>query len=260
MLWEPPTHIYSGPIRRGIGGQHLVPYGRKHGYYTRSTSLGQAGCFDSLGNSVDCSDPNCAQGNCVTPGLAPPPAAPAAGVPTGSTLQYEAQWETTAGGQGMNAQEIITAVGQKLPTYGMQLIQQQNDYSPVLGYVIKMAESFNVQLTVQVTGAGYDNPLHAGQNIDHAYYLVTNKMPVFSRTTLMSGPPGSLFPPQQQPTGGGGGTTPTQPMNLSCQMFGVNCPPPPGQQSMSAWIQQNATMLVMLVVAAIVLPPAIKKL
>jgi hypothetical protein len=256
MLWEPPRYIYS------LGSpRHPLPYGLHHRYYASMRGLGQSNCADASGNAVSCIDPNCAQGDCGTPlpgSLPAPPAQPAAGVPTGAIVLYQGTWDVSLV-DALNANAMVSAVSQAIQNFGLQVVAHQSDGSSFT------VGSYNVQLTIQVTGAGFARPQDIGSIVDHAFWVNTGghggnqRMPETSSTMLQSLPQQAGIPGFPTTTGVPSNLPPSTGWSLS-NIFGGGTTPPPGQQSMAQWFQQNATTFALLALAIVVLPPLIKKI
>ena len=195
-----------------------------------------SGCvqgFDANSNPVSCNDPSAvvwmdANGNAVPAGS---PAAAIGGAPTGSILLYQGQFQVTP---TLNVNTIIARVSAAVRSYGLQVLNSQND-----GGAFTIG-NFNVSFTLQVTGSGFASPSDAGSIVDHAYYTTVGRMPVFS-STLVQSAPGSpvptLLPPNMEPGG-------------------INPPP----SSLTSWLEQNAMWLGLGVLAVAVLPTVVKKL
>lgn len=147
-----------------------------------------------------------------------------AGAPTGSILLYQGQWQVTP---TLNVNTIVSRVASAVRAYGLQVLNSQND-----GGIFTLG-NFNVMLTLQVTGVGFNLPEDAGTIVDHAYYTVVGRMPVFSSTVLQSAP--------------GAGVPPLIPQDGS----GAQNPPPP---DLGTWLQSNAWWLALVAGAAYVLP------
>lgn len=144
---------------------------------------------------------------------------------TGAVLLYQGGWQVTP---TLNVNTIISRVSNALKQYGLQVLNSQND-----GGAFTLT-NFNVMLTLQVTGAGFNVPADAGSLVDHAYYTVVGRMPVFSSTTLQSAPGGQvpvLIPPGGDPNA-----------------------PPPEPPDLTTWLESNALWIALAVGAAIVLP------
>lgn len=175
-------------------------------------------CLDQNQNQISCSDADCTYGDCTSGAKSASPSS--GGAPSGSLLVYQGKWQVSA---TLNANTIISRVVNALRTYGLAVVNMQNDAGALT------LTSFNVSLTLQVQGDGFAQPSDAGSIVDHAYYTVTGHMPVFSSTVLQSSPGStSLFP----------ASTPTAAV----------------PQSTSQWLQSNAWWLVLAGVAAIALP------
>ena len=195
-----------------------------------------SGCvqgYDANSNPVPCGDPGAAvwmdaNGNAVPAGTlaaAPGGSMPTGGAATGSLLLYQGQWQVTP---TLNVNTIISRVSQAIRSYGLQVVNSQND-----GGAFTVG-NFNVMLTLQVTGGGYGQPLDAGSMVDHAYYSVVGRMPVFSSTTLQSAP-GSPVPSLISPTASASAT-------------------PAAPQTLTQWFESNAWLIGLGIVAAVVLP------
>jgi hypothetical protein len=209
---------------------------RLRGLGDSNTFSGCVQAYDANSNPVACGDPSAAvwmdaNGNAVPAGTLSAPASAASapgagGAPTGSLLLYQGQWQVTP---TLNVNTIISRVSQALKAYGLQVVNSQND-----GGAFTIG-NFNVMLTLQVTGSGFNQPADAGSIVDHAYYTVQGHMPVFSSTTLQSAP-GSSVPALVPP---GTGTNPATPN---------------AAQTFTQWLESNAFWLGLGVVAVVVLP------
>lgn len=198
-----------------------------------NTFSGCVQAYDANGNPVSCSDSSAAvwldaNGNAAPAGTiaagATTPAAGPAGAPTGSLLLYQGQFQVTP---TLNVNTIISRVNAAVRAYGLQVTNSQTD-----GGALTIG-NFNVMLTLQVTGAGFNQPSDAGSIVDHAYYTVTGHMPVFSSTTLQSAPGSSI--PSLIPGATSAATAGTP-------------------QTATQWFESNAWWIVAATVAAVVLP------
>jgi len=232
MLWEPPTLLYADPIKRGIGGQHLVPYGRKHRYYAHMSGLGQGGM-----------------------------------IPTGAVLLYTGTWEinlymaTDPTGSTPNTPDaVLSAVlGQTIP--GMQVVGQQVTGTTGILTWTGAPQTFQVKISLQVTGPGFAQASDAKSIIDGLYYQVVGTMPTSSIyvQSVPSAPPAPGVPTTPGPTGYPTLPGPALPPG-TIPPPQTGAPPPPGSQTFTQWLEQNAAMIGMVVIAAMVLPSVVKKL
>ena len=201
-----------------------------------NTFSGCTSAVDADGNAVACSDPSAAvwfdnQMNAVPAGTSTgvsAAGAAAGGAPSGSQLLYQGTWQVTA---TLNINTIISRVSQAIRANGLQVVSAQNT-----GSVLSIG-NFNVAFTLQVIGPGFAQPVDAGSIVDHAYYSVVGRMPVFSATVLQSAP-GSSLPTIVPPTPGA----------------------TPGATGITAWLESNALWLGLGIVAITVLPALVKKL
>jgi hypothetical protein len=147
------------------------------------------------------------------------PAAPPAGVPTGTVLNYQAtlsvHWfaSDTIG-------SFLSALAGALPNVGLTVAN--SNYSATIS-------TFNIQLQLVVTGAGFGKAIDAQQQVDHAIWQQRGEMPMSSNISVG----GSV---------GSGGTHPG------------------GASDITSWLEQNMTMILLALGAIVIFPAVIKKL
>ena len=207
-----------------------------------STFSGCVSAVDAQGNAVACNDPNAAvwfdaNMNAVPPGTQPAASAPAplpAGVPTGSFIKYQGQWETT---QTQSPGDIVHAVSAALASDGLPVVQSSEDSSTKAFVFGAFGVAFNVTLVLQVTGPGFAQAADAGSIVNHEVYKATGIMPASSTVLVTATGPGGTgtgLPPGSQP----------------------NQPP----TTLTQWIEQNAMWIGIGILAVAVLPVLVKKL
>jgi hypothetical protein len=150
------------------------------------------------------------------------------GLPTGSFIKYQGQWQTT---QTQSAGDILQAVTSALAADGLPVVQASSDAGAKAMILGAFGVSFNVTLVLQVAGPGFAQPSDAGSIVNHEVYAVTGLMPL-SSTVIASG---------TGPGGSGGGT-----------------PPPTAPADWGTWLQDNAFWLGLGVVAVVVLPKLLR--
>lgn len=208
-----------------------------------------SGCvqgYDAQSNPVACNDPSAvvwmdANGNAVPAGT-PAAGSAAPGVPTGSTLTYTGQWQTTI---TRNADDIVQAVIGGLPANGIGVINFASTagmiaQTKVLG-VAESGVNFVVTLQLQVTGSGFAQPSDIGAIVNHLVYSASGKMPLSSNVVV-----------------GGTPVSPVQPSQSSIfNLFGSGTSSVPGSSSLLTWFEQNAVTLLLVGAVAFF---AVKKL
>lgn len=182
-------------------------------------------CLDQNQNQIACSDPNCTYGDCVSAPMPPGAgaAAPAAGVPTGTTLVYQA---VVGARLFYDPSKMLSAVNGALANQGISVTASTSSMAGL--------SAVNYQLTLLITGAGFGKAQDVKAIIDGAFYQQMGQMPQSSNITVTGMPAG---------TPGAQGAT-----------------QPPPTQSMTAFIEQNMTTILLGLGALVLLPAIVKKM
>jgi hypothetical protein len=111
-----------------------------------------------------------------------------AGVPTGSTIVYQAQWDSSA--VTRSAQDVLNLVLQQLGQFGLAVMSSsaQTGISNLLKAATITDYFFSVSIQLRVTGPGFAQAQDVAAIVDHAAYSVTGHMPVSSSASVTAVP------------------------------------------------------------------------